>query len=134
MADFECLLETAERVVKNSYAPYSKVRVAAVLEADDGSLFVGVNVENASYGLTICAERVAIFSAITAGKRKFRRILIYSPDVVPFPCGACRQVMAEFFNGNEEVIVVGPSKKILRLVFSELLPYLFKLGAREPSR
>ncbi len=121
----EELLEIAKAAVERSYSPYSKVRVCAVLCGEDG-IFTGVNVENSSYGLTVCAERIAVFKAVSEGKRKFSRMLVYSPDVVPFPCGACRQVMAEFFSGNFEVIVAS-SKEVMKFKLSQLLPYTFKL-------
>ncbi|MBD3278225.1 MAG: cytidine deaminase, partial [Candidatus Aegiribacteria sp.] len=100
MRDEEGLLKRAEEALAGCYAPYSGIRVTAVLEASDGSIYTGVNVENASYGLTICAERSALSAAAAAGKRKFRRIVIYSPDCLPLPCGACRQVLKEFCNGE----------------------------------
>jgi len=123
----EKLLKKARDYLPNVYSPYSKIRVIAVLETDKG-LFVGTNVENASYGLTMCAERVAFFKAISEGARGFRRILIYSPDVVPYPCGACRQVMSEFVNDDFELIVVreGSPPKIFR--FSEIFPYRFLIS------
>lgn len=120
----EKLLEIAKYYVKNSYAPYSRIRVSAVLETDKG-YFTGCNVENVSYGLTVCAERVAFFKAISEGAKKFYRILVYSPDIVPFPCGACRQVMSEFVDNNFEVIVCSENREPIILKFSELLPYKF---------
>jgi len=121
------MLNLAKKYVENCYAPYSKIHVVAVLSTDKG-LYVGVNVENASYGLTVCAERVAVFKAISEGAKKFHKILIYSPDVYPMPCGACRQVLSEFVDDDFEVIVVGgKEQKIKRLSFSEVLPYRFKI-------
>ena len=122
----EELLNIAKKYIKNCYSPYSKIRIVSVLETIDGEIHVGVNIENASYGLTICAERVAIFKAVSEGKRKFKRILIYSPDVLPYPCGACRQVMAEFFDGKEKVIVAN-DEEIREHNFEELLPFFFKI-------
>ncbi|MCR8454056.1 MAG: cytidine deaminase [Crenarchaeota archaeon] len=125
----ERFLEIAKQYIQNSYAPYSRIRVSAVLETDKG-YFVGVNIENASYGLTVCAERVAFFKAISEGAKKFYRILIYSPDINPSPCGACRQVMSEFVDDNFEVIICSEEGEPVILELSELLPYKFSTRHR----
>lgn len=119
------MLKIVKEVLKNAYSPYSKVRVAAVMVGDDGTL-TGVNVENASYGLTLCAERVAVFKAVSEGKRDFYKMLIYSPDVMPYPCGACRQVLSEFFTEDFEIVVTN-GKEEERFTLGELLPFNFKL-------
>jgi len=119
------LLLLAQEALENSYSPYSNFRVSAVLFGKKG-IVTGVNVENASFGLTVCAERVAIFKAISEGKRDFRGILVYSPDGMPYPCGACRQVMAEFFPQDFKIIVTDGSLKE-RFTLKELLPHNFKL-------
>jgi len=121
------LIEEAKKVLPNSYAPYSNVHVAAALLTESGRVFHGVNVENASYGLTICAERVAAASAVTAGERRFKAIAIVSdtPEPLP-PCGACRQVLAEF--ANEDMLIVSHSIKSRKTAvwrLGELLPYAF---------
>lgn len=96
-AQKELLAKKACEVMHNAYGRYSKYQVGAAVLAEDGSIFVGCNVENASYGLTVCAERVAIFSLISAGKKKVEALaLVVSGDVLGSPCGACRQVMMEF--------------------------------------
>lgn len=127
----DVLIETARRVLVNAYAPYSGVRVACAVETDRG-IFYGVNVENASYGLTICAERSAVASAVAHGARKIKRVVVLSDDVVPYPCGACRQVIAEFATDDCEVIVVHRGEIVLRKLIWELLPHTFKLrGAQQ---
>ena len=115
------LVEAARAAQALAYCPYSKYRVGAALESSDGTVFVGSNVENASYGLTICAERSALVSAVSAGVRNFRRIVVASDSEPPAPpCGACRQVLAEF--GMElEVESVGP-KSSNKWTMRELLP------------
>ena len=118
------LVEAARAAQEHAHCPYSRYRVGAALEAGDGRVFVGSNVENASYGLTICAERSAVVSAVSAGARTFRRIVIASDSAPPAPpCGACRQVLAEF--GLELVVEsVGPTQA-RRWTLRELLPDAF---------
>ncbi len=121
----EALLEMAKGAAGQAYAPYSGYRVgAAILCCEDGAVFTGCNVENASYGLTMCAERVAAGAAVAAGYRTLEAIAIYADGPEPpMPCGACRQVLAEF---NPEMVVVasnGKGSRSLRL--NELLPFSF---------
>jgi cytidine deaminase len=118
------LVNAARNAQASAYAPYSNFRVGAALEAADGTVFLGCNVENASYGLTICAERAAICAAVSAGARKFRRAVVVS-DVDPpaAPCGACRQVLAEF-GLDLPIDGVGP-RATVRWRLSELLPSAF---------
>jgi len=123
MAD-DLLIAAAVAAKAAAYAPYSNFRVGAAIETDDGRVFVGCNVENASYGLTMCAERVAVGAAVAAGAKKFVRVVV-ATDVDPPspPCGACRQVLYEF--GTEAAVeAVGPNwNRQWRL--SELLPAAF---------
>ena len=95
MQDFENLIQAALEVREQAYAPYSNFLVGAALQTDDGSVFVGCNVENASYGLAICAERNAITTAVAAGKQKFIAIAVAASPLAS-PCGACRQFIFEF--------------------------------------
>ena len=122
--DTEELHAKAKEAVSSCYCPYSGFHVTAVIEDIEGGLHSGVNVENSSYGLTICAERAAIYSAVSCGKKKFRRILVYSPDGDPLPCGACRQVLAEFCDDDFPVILA-TKHSIRYFTLAELLPHRF---------
>ncbi len=113
-------------LIANCHCPYSDYHVSAVLEDSDGNFHYGVNVENASYGLTNCAERTAVFNAVSAGNTDFRRLLIYSPDVFAYPCGACRQVLAEFCDSDLPIIVCS-TEKTESFTLGELLPLTFAL-------
>lgn len=120
----DALLDAARAAQRRAYAPYSRFRVGCALEADDGRVFVGCNVENASYGLTICAERAAICAAVAAGAQRFRRAVVVSDSDPPAaPCGACRQVLAEFGPGLR-VDGVSPAGRVSWTV-AELLPSAF---------
>ena len=118
-----------ELVVDNSkyaYVPYSHFPVSAILVTKSGELYSGVNIENASFGLTNCAERTAIFKAISEGVRDFSEIIIYGETEKPIsPCGACRQVMAEFFDKDLKVTLVAKDKSTVVMTVGELLPYSF---------
>jgi cytidine deaminase len=118
------LVSAARAAQQRAYAPYSRFHVGAALEADDGRVFVGCNVENASYGLTICAERAAICAAVAAGARRFRRAVVVSDSDPPAaPCGACRQVLAEF-GSDFRFDAVGP-KGAASWTIAALLPAAF---------
>lgn len=118
------LIEKARGAMQKAYAPYSKFRVGVALLTRDGKIFTGCNVENASYSLTICAERIAIFKAVSEGYRDFDILLLLSDngDFTP-PCGACRQVMAEF--GDFRVILVNKDNEFREYSVSDLLPVRF---------
>jgi len=121
----EPLIEAALRARENAHAPFSKFKVGAALEDDVGRIHTGCNVENATYGLTVCAERVAIFKAISEGSRKFRRIAVAADtDVLTPPCGACRQILWEFC-GDIEVILTNLHGKTESLRLKDLLPRPF---------
>jgi len=116
------LVAQAIAVAGRAYAPYSKFQVGAVLVGKDGRTFAGCNVENISFGLTICAERNAVFAAVAAGCREFARIVIVADTEVPAsPCGACRQVLAEF-NPDLEVVLTNFRGQSETFRLSELLP------------
>jgi len=124
---FRKLIAAAMAVRRNAHAPYSKFRVGAALLTKSGKVYTGVNVENASYGLTNCAERVAIGKAVSDGHRKFQAIAVAAPSSSLSPCGACRQVLAEF---GEMVVICVDSRNTRRMriqLLSELLPQAFKL-------
>ncbi len=118
------LVEAARAAQQHAYCPYSKYRVGAAIETLDGEVFTGCNVESASYGLTVCAERSALFTAVGAGQRRFKRIVVVTDSSPPAaPCGACRQVLAEFAS-ELEVESVGPTES-KRWRITDLLPDAF---------
>lgn len=122
------LVRRAREVMRHAYAPYSRFHVGAAIEAADGTIHVGCNVENASYGLTICAERMAVGAAVAAGKRVLKRVAVATAVEPPAtPCGACRQLLAEF-GLQLEVIAAGP-KTERRWTLQELLPEAFTKDA-----
>ena len=115
-------------LLNNSYSPYSKFRVAAIALMKDGTEFNGVNVENASYGGTICAERSAIVSAISAGYKKHDFEALYvmcDKEKIGFSCMVCRQVISEFFEPDKNVIAMNPNGDEISLTVKELCPYPF---------
>lgn len=122
----EELCQKAVAMLDMAYVPYSGFAVGAALECEDGSVFTGCNIENAAYGPTNCAERTAVFKAVSEGRKKFTRIAIASRSerFCP-PCGVCRQVLAEF-SPDMEVILTTPSGKRRSLSLRELLPYTFE--------
>ena len=106
MLNYKLLLEKAYEGRENAYAPYSNFKVGAAVLAENGKIYTGCNIENASYGATNCAERTAIFKAISEGNRKIRAIAIVgADDEYTYPCGICRQVIAEFADKNTEIIL-----------------------------
>ncbi|HYW45102.1 MAG TPA: cytidine deaminase [Bryobacteraceae bacterium] len=122
------LLAAALAARQNAFAPYSKFQVGAALEDDGGRIHTGCNIENATYGLTICAERVAVFKALSEGVRKFRRIAIAADtDSLTPPCGACRQILWEFC-GNIEIVLVNPRGKTETLHLQDLFPRPFDVS------
>ena len=120
------LVSKAKAASQNAYAPYSHFRVGVALECGDGSVYTGCNVENAAYGLAICAERTAMVKAVSEGHRDFVRLGIYCADTEDFgmPCGQCRQFMAEF-NLDMEVIIGRPDGETQTYLVRDLLPQAF---------
>ena len=125
--DYGKMLNIAKDVSKNAYAPFSKFVVGACVLTTDGNYYSGCNVENSSYGLTICAERNAIFKAVSCGEKEIQAVAIYSPNTDEcYPCGACRQVIYEFaVEGAEIITEKNGSPKVDSI--SDLLPYGFKM-------
>lgn len=123
------LLDAAWQAREHAWCPYSSFAVGAALESDDGRWFAGCNVENASYGLTVCAERAAVSAAIAAGARRFRRLVVVADCDPPVsPCGGCRQVLAEF---GEDLLVESASRTARRSwQLRDLLPDAFKPSRR----
>ena len=121
-ADIE-LLEHAKHAREGAYAPYSKFKVGAALRLSNGSIVTGVNIENASYGATVCAERVAIWKAVSEGHTGLDTIAIFLDSEVPSPCGICRQVMQEF--KIKTIIASNPAGKHFKWSLDELLPHSF---------
>ncbi|MGB9722751.1 MAG: cytidine deaminase [Chloroflexia bacterium] len=124
-SDLQALLEAAREAQKRAYAPYSRFAVGAALLTASGKVFPGCNVENASYGLTLCAERVAIGSAVAAGERDFVAMAVVAPSPGPVsPCGMCRQTMVEF-NPGLRLILANLQGEVLETTAGDLLPGAF---------
>lgn len=122
--DLDTLFKEAEKAALQSYSPYSHFRVGAALLSEDGRIFTGTNVENRSFGLTICAERSAVVSAVSSGVKRFAALAISTPDSeTPVgPCGACRQVLSEFMNGDAPVRFGSPGTEAVNTTIGALLP------------
>jgi len=124
----DALLAAALAVRANAFAPFSQFQVGAAIEDADGRIHTGCNVENATYGLTVCAERVAVFKAISEGVRKFRRVAVAADtEVLTPPCGACRQILWEFC-GDVEITLVNLHGKIETYRLKDLFPKPFDVS------
>lgn len=120
------LLKAALEGQKNSYAPYSGKHIGAAVLMDNGKIYHGCNVENASYGGTVCAERTAIFKAISEGAKKIKEVTVVSSEQNPWPpCGFCRQVIAEFADTNTLIHLANPQGQSSTFKFTELFPMAF---------
>ena len=120
------LINLAVEVSQQAYVPYSHFPVSAVLVTKDDQIYTGVNIENASYSLTNCGERTAIFKAVSEGQREFSELIVYGQTEKPIsPCGACRQVMVEFLKSDSKVILIAEDNSTVEMTVGELLPYSF---------
>ena len=127
------LIQVAKNAMRDAYAPYSGYQVGAALLCEDGRIFMGCNIENASFSLTACAERTALFKAVSEGCRRFKAIAIVGGkdghcDDYAFPCGACRQALAEFCDEDFRVILATDDGSVRLATLGELLPGSFRLS------
>lgn len=124
--DIKHLTELAQQAMNKAYVPYSKFKVGAVLITDNDEVILGCNIENASYGLTNCAERTAIFKAVSEGKTTFKQLAVIGDTEGPItPCGACRQVISEFCEKDMPVVLLNLKGDVLETTVGELLPWSF---------
>ncbi len=129
--DAGCLIEEARKAQQKSYSPYSGYKVGAAILSKSGKIYTGTNIENSSYGLSVCAERTALFNAVNNGEVEFSAIAICSNGSgYVYPCGACLQVMAEFAR-DLQVIVSNEKDEFEQYLLSDLLPQAFKLSTQE---
>jgi len=127
------LMKQAERAFENSYSPYSGIRIGAAVVAGSGKIYTGTNIENASYGATICAERSAISKAVSDGETEITAVAVTGDiDDYAYPCGICRQVISEFMKPDMEIAVSGKNKEMKVFKLKELLPsaFEFNLGGK----
>lgn len=121
------LIKKAIKARNRAYTPYSKFKVGAALLAESGEIYTGCNIENAAYPVSCCAERVAIFKAISSGERKFKQMAVVADTDRPVsPCGSCRQVMAEFFSKDMPIYLTNLQEETLHTSIEELLPGFFQ--------
>jgi cytidine deaminase len=131
--DASTLIDAARSAREHAYAPFSGFKVGAALEAAEGTIITGCNIENATYGLTVCAERVALWKALSEGQRQFRRIAVVADTPAPTPpCGACRQLLWEF-GGDLEVILANLNDAVSRHRLADLLPLPFDARTLRPT-
>jgi cytidine deaminase len=129
--DYRELVNKAMEARQNAYSPYSRFKVGSALLTGDGKVYTGVNIENASYGLTVCAERTALFKAVSEGVRKISALAVACDTDAynsAFPCGACRQVMAEFLDDEADIIISVNTGEYKIYKLKELLPHAFRLS------
>lgn len=130
---YKLLCQKAAEALENAYCPYSGYRVGAAVLAGSGKIYTGCNIENASYGATNCAERTALFKAISEGERKITAIAIFTErgNQPPFPCGICRQALSEFCSPEMPVTVYDGDKSVYNLTFGEIFPYSFEFDPKK---
>jgi cytidine deaminase len=135
MTDTPAIAAELRRLLQHAHAPYSGVRVAAAVEAEDGRLHYGVNVENAAYPQGLCAEASAISAAVTQGAQQLRRVYVASslPGLI-WPCGGCRQKIFEFASEACEVVTISPDGEVGRQSIEQLLPFGFRLNPAQVRR
>ncbi|WP_151409200.1 cytidine deaminase [Anaerococcus sp. Marseille-P9784] len=125
MKEIEKLIEETIKNKKNSYSPYSNFRVSALVKTKSGKIFKGVNIENAAYSPTICAERSALASAISNGEREFSYIIINGDSKDTFPCGVCRQFIREFADSDTKIVIANSADDYKIYTIEDLLPHSF---------
>lgn len=125
MKEIERLIEETIENKKNSYSPYSNFRVSALVKTKSGKIFKGVNIENAAYSPTICAERSALASAISTGEREFSYIIINGDSKDTFPCGVCRQFIREFADSDTKIVIANSADDYKIYTIEDLLPHSF---------
>lgn len=125
MKEIEKLIEETIKNKKNSYSPYSNFRVSALVKTKSGKIFKGVNIENAAYSPTICAERSALASAISTGEREFSYIIINGDSKDTFPCGVCRQFIREFADSDTKIVIANSADDYKIYTIEDLLPHGF---------
>lgn len=124
------LIEKAREVLSNAYCPYSDYRVGAAVLTEKGNIYTGCNVENSSYGVSNCAERTAVFKAVSEGEKSFSAIAVFTDEGndPPFPCGICRQVLTEFCSPDMPVIIYDGEKSVYNFTLEELIPFSFSFN------
>ena len=124
---FAELVNSAKKALENAYCPYSNYKVGAALLTPDGKIFTGCNIENGSYGASNCAERTAVFKAVSEGERRFSAVAIAAEDgeATPFPCGICRQVLSEFCPPDMPVLICDGNGSVCSAELGELIPHAF---------
>ncbi len=127
-SEYPQLIEKAREALNNAYCPYSSYKVGAAIQTEGGKIFTGCNIENGSYGASNCAERTAIFKAVSEGEKTFSAMAIFTEEGndPPFPCGICRQVLSEFCSADMKILVYDGEKSLYNFTLDELLPYSFK--------
>ena len=123
--DLKELIKLAIENKKNSYSPYSNFRVSSVVLTKNGNIYKGVNIENAAYSVTLCAERSALSSAISAGDREIDTIVITGDSTMTYPCGVCRQFMAEFLDSDSKIVIANSINNYKINGLDDILPYNF---------
>ena len=123
--DIKELIKLAIENKKNSYSPYSNFRVSSVVLTKKGNIYKGVNIENAAYSVTLCAERSALSSAISAGDREIDTIVITGDSTMTYPCGVCRQFMAEFLDSESKIVIANSIENYKIYGLEDILPYNF---------